>query len=146
MATDRLFADLCRVLGRDDLIDDERFVAPAARSRHRDDLKVEIERVLTTRPAADWLVEMQHLPAGGVRTLDRALESPEVAERQMVREIPEGDHVLRVLGSPFKFAETALAEFRPPPLLGQHTDEVLSSVLGLDADAITRLRADGLVV
>jgi crotonobetainyl-CoA:carnitine CoA-transferase CaiB-like acyl-CoA transferase len=146
MATDKLFGDLCRAIGRADLVDDERFATPSGRSRHRDALSVEIEAALVTRPAAAWLAEMRHLPAGAVRTIDQALAAPEVAERAMVRRIPEGDHEIAVLGSPFKFAHTELAEFRPPPLLAQHTDDVLASVLGLDPDAIAGLRAGGVVV
>ncbi|MDH4143932.1 MAG: CoA transferase [Acidimicrobiia bacterium] len=145
MATDRLFADLCTVIERPDLAAAERFAGPAARSRHRDELKEELERTLTTRPAADWLGRMGHLPAGAVRTIDQALQAPEVLERQMVRHIPEGDHTIDVLGTPFKFAENPLAEFRPPPRLGAHTDEVLSSVLGLDKAEIAELRAAGTV-
>jgi len=145
MATDRLFADLCAVLGRADLVEDPRFSGPGPRSKHRDALKVELEHTLRTRPAADWLAEMDHLPAGGVRTVDVALQSPEVLARDMVRHIPEGDHTIGVLGTPFKFADTELAEFRPPPLLGQHTEDVLHSVLGLGTDEIDALRRAGTV-
>ena len=89
---------------------------------------------------------MDHLPAGGVRTVDQALQAPEVLERDMVRHIPEGDHEIAVLGTPFKFADTELAEFRPPPLLGQHTDDVLASVLAMSPADIALLRGDGVVV
>jgi crotonobetainyl-CoA:carnitine CoA-transferase CaiB-like acyl-CoA transferase len=64
----------------------------------------------------------------------------------MVRSIPEGDGEIRVLGSAFKFKENALAEFRSPPLLAEHTDDVLSTVLGLDAAAIASLHEAGTVV
>jgi len=145
MATDRLFADLCTVLERPDLVTDERFAGPGGRSRHRDELKVELERTLVTRPAAYWSARMDHLPAGAVRTVDAALQAPEVHERAMVAHIAEDDHTIGVLGSPFKFAEHDLAPFRPPPLLGADTDDVLGSVLGLDAEAIASLRAAGTV-
>jgi succinate--hydroxymethylglutarate CoA-transferase len=146
MATDRLFSDFCRVIGRSDLVENDRFATPAGRSRHRDALKVEIEAALTTRPADEWLAEMRHLPAGGVRTVDQALQAPEVLERDMVRHIPEGDHELALLGTPFKFADTDLAEFRPPPLLGEHTDDVLTTVLGMNPAEVEQLRRDGVVV
>ena len=109
MATDRLYRDFCRVIGRPDLVDDERFATPAGRSRNRDALKVEIEAALTTRPAAEWLAEMRHLPAGGVRTIDHALQAPEVLDREMVRYVVEDDHQLALLGTPFKFADSDLA-------------------------------------
>lgn len=146
MATDRLFAELCSVIGRSDLVDDERFDGPGPRARNRDDLKTEIEEALATRPAAEWLAEMQHLPAGGVRTIAEALNAPEVLERDMVQEIQEGDGVIAVLGSCFKFTDTELAKFRPPPLLAEHTDEVLASVLSMTASEIKSLRDAGTVV
>jgi crotonobetainyl-CoA:carnitine CoA-transferase CaiB-like acyl-CoA transferase len=146
MATDRLFADFSVVIGRPDLVDDERFATPSGRSRNRDALKIEIERALTTRSAAEWLAEMGHLPAGGVRTMDQALQAPEVTEREMVRHIAEGDGEIAVLGSVFKFADTDLGEFRSPPLLGEHTDDVLASVLAMNPAEIEHLRRDGVVV
>ena len=145
MATDRLFADLCAVIGRPDLVSDPRFDGPGPRSQNRDALKTEIEQSLTTRPAEAWLAIMAHLPAGAVRTIDQALQAPEVLERDMVRHIPEGDRHIAVLGTPFKFADNAVADFRPPPLLGEHTDDVLASVLGLDDAVIRSLRDDGTV-
>lgn len=145
MATDRLFADLCEVIGRPDLVTDPRFDGPSHRSQHRDALKTELERALTTRPAEAWLANMGHLPAGPVRTIDQALQAPEVLERDMVRHIAEGDRNIAVLGTPFKFTDSAMADFRPPPLLGEHTDDVLASVLGLDGVAIHSLREAGTV-
>lgn len=146
MATDRLFAELCTVLDRPDLGTDERFASPSGRSKHRDALQREIETALLTRPAAEWLDRMGHLPAGAVRTIDQALQAPEVLHRDMVRLIPEGDGAVAVLGTPFKFAESTLAPFRPPPRLGEHTDEVLRTVLGLAAPDIAALRTAGTVV
>jgi len=146
MATDRLFGDMCEVIGLAELAADDRFATPRGRSANRDELKALIEAALATRPAEEWLAEMRHLPAGGVRTIDRALTAPEVLEREMVRDIPEGDDVIRVLGTPFKFAATELSEFRPPPHLGEHADDVLSRVLSLDPDEISALRSAGTIV
>ena len=145
MATDRLFAQLCEVIGRPDMVDDERFDTPSGRSKHRDVLSAEIEAALVTRPAAAWLADMAHLPAGAVRTVDEALAAPEVAERAMVATIVEREGELAVLGTPFKFAEHPIAPFRSPPLLGEHTAEVLHDVLGLDDDVIDGLRSAGVV-
>jgi crotonobetainyl-CoA:carnitine CoA-transferase CaiB-like acyl-CoA transferase len=146
MATDRLYGQLCQVIGRRDLIEDQRFATPGGRSRNHEALKVEIEAALTARPAVEWLAEMRHLPAGGVRTIDEALQAPEVRDRGMVRDVAEGDHELELLGTPFKFADSDLAEFRPPPLLGEHTDDVLTTVLAMSPAEIEQLRRDGVVV
>ena len=104
-----------------------------------------IESALRSRPAADWLAGMAHLPAGGVRTIDQALQAPEVLEREMVRHIEEDEGIVSVLGTPFKFTDQTMAPFRSPPLLGQHTDDVLRTVLGLGDDEVTALRDAGTV-
>ena len=145
MANDRLFGQLCKAIGRPELVDDERFVGAAGRSRNRDELKEEIESALRRRPAEDWLAEMAHLPVGGVRTIDQALASPEVEARGLVRTIAEAEGEIRVLGTPFRFGDADLADFQPPPRLGADTDAVLSSVLDLGPAEIEDLRARGVV-
>jgi crotonobetainyl-CoA:carnitine CoA-transferase CaiB-like acyl-CoA transferase len=146
MATDRLFADLCTLIGRPELADDERYANPGARTKHRDQLKEEIEAALKTRPASEWLAEAPHLPVGAVRTIDQSLQAPEVLEREMVRQIPEAGGPVSVLGTPFKLTETDLPPFQSPPRLGQHTNEILSSVLSLTETQIEALRQAGTVV
>ena len=81
-----------------------------------------------------------------MRAIDQALQAPEVMEREMMRSIREGDHDIAVLGTPFKFADTEAPEWRPPPLLGQHTDDVLASVLAITPAEIEQLRRDRVVV
>ena len=139
-STVRLFAQLCSTIDRADLLDDERFATPSARSRHRDALEVEIESVLVTRPAEEWLTAMAHLPVGAVRTVDQVLDGPEAEARGSVRTIPDGDEAIRVLASPFRSALTEPVVDRPPPRLAEHTDDVLRSVLGLSDDQVTGLR------
>ena len=145
VSNDRLFSDLCHALGQPDLARDERFATPGQRSRNRDQLKEMIESALTQKPAAYWLEQMNHLPVGAVRTVDEALNSPEVIEREMVRHIPDDQGDISVLGTSFKFTNSDLPPFAPPPLLGQHTDQVLSSVLSLTPGQISELRAQGTV-
>jgi len=146
MATDRLFADLCGVIGREDLLDDELYSTPAARSKNRDGLKGEIESALLTRPAEEWLGEMHHLPVGAVRTIDQALQAPEVLHRDMVAEVPDGDGTVSLLGSIFKFAETDLAPMRTPPMLGGDADDVLADLLGKNKSDVAALRNAGTIV
>ena len=145
MATDRLYRELCVLIGRPDLVDDERFCTPGGRSRNRDALKVEIESALVKRPAQEWLALMGHIPAGSVRTVDVALRSADVLDRRMVRTVADGDGSIDLLGSQFKLTDTDLPEFRAPPRLGEHTDDVLASVLAMDVAGIEELRRDGVV-
>ncbi|MDG2113990.1 MAG: CoA transferase [Actinomycetota bacterium] len=145
MATDKLFADFCKALERPDLAADERFSGAGPRAHNRDELKVLLEAELTKRPATEWLERMPDLPVGAVRTIDQALQSPEVLERDMVQQIPDGDDVTSLLGTPLKFTDNTTAPFRPPPLLAADTDDVLASVLHMDENAVAQLRADGTV-
>ena len=142
-----LLAEFCQFIERPDLIDDERFATPGGRSRNRDALEVEIEQALKRRPASEWLAQMDHLPAGGVRTSMWRWRRPEVLERgRWCATCPTATDEIALLGTPFKFADAELPEFRTPPLLGEHTDDILGSVVGLNADEIAALRRDRVVV
>jgi crotonobetainyl-CoA:carnitine CoA-transferase CaiB-like acyl-CoA transferase len=99
--------------------------------------------VLPGRP--DWVPDMQHLPAAGVRTVEEALQAPRCWSGTWWSRFQEDTGPIDVLGSSFKFEQNRLAEFKPPPLRADHTDDVLASVLGMDEAAIAALRADGTV-
>ena len=89
---------------------------------------------------------MRHLPVGEIRTLDIALESEEVAVRDMVRTIDEVDgKQIRVLGSPFKYTENKLAEFSSPPHHAEHTHAVLKNQLKMDDLTINALHQQGVI-
>jgi crotonobetainyl-CoA:carnitine CoA-transferase CaiB-like acyl-CoA transferase len=146
LGTDRLFGQLCRdVLGRPELPEDPRFATSADRFRNRPVLLELLREIFASKPREHWLPRMRHLPSGPVRTIAESLESEEVAHRRMVVEVPHpSGERMRLLGSPLKLSGTPVRPPEAPPALGQHTDEVLGE-LGYDAQAITRLRADGVI-
>jgi crotonobetainyl-CoA:carnitine CoA-transferase CaiB-like acyl-CoA transferase len=85
------------------------------------------------------------VPCGRINTVAQALDDPHTAARRMVETVAHptiGD--LKMLGIPFKFSDTPAAVRRPPPVLGEHTDEVLAE-LGMDKAAIAKLRSDKVV-
>lgn len=146
VSSDKLFGQFCRdVLLRPDLPDDPRFRSSSDRFAHRPLLKAEIEAVLMQHPQTHWLPKLRHLPAGAVRGLDEALDAPETAEREMVATIDDPEGPIRVLGSPFKFQDTPLAPYEPPPHLGEHTDEVLRTWLSYSDAHIDTLRDRGAI-
>jgi crotonobetainyl-CoA:carnitine CoA-transferase CaiB-like acyl-CoA transferase len=147
LGTNRLYGQLCRdALDRPDLVEDERFATPAARLENRPELFAILSEIFASKPRAYWLERMRHLPAGPVRMLAEALDSEEVAFRNMVTEVPNpGGERLRLLGSPLKFSDTPIRAPTAPPKLGQHTDEVLREYAGLSDDAINTLRTDGIL-
>jgi len=147
--TNRLFALVCRdVIGRPDLIDDPRFRNNPDRHANRDALTVLLNEIFGADTLANWMKKCRvaGVAAGPVRTIAEALESPEVKERGMVRTVQHPTAgALRLVGTPYNLSDTPAAEPTAPPLLGQHTDEVLRELLEMDDAEIRRLREDGAI-
>jgi formyl-CoA transferase/CoA:oxalate CoA-transferase len=135
------------VLGVPDLARDPRFAASAGRVENRAALNAVLEPILAKRPTADWISALTAagVPVGAIKTIAQVAADPHVLARDMVVSL---DHPLvkslRVMGIPIKLGGTPGAIRRPPPLLGQHTDEVLAE-LGRSPADIARLRAAGVV-
>ena len=97
-----------------------------------------------------WLEELEKLKigCGPINTLDQVFADPHVQAREMVVEVPhpliEGGGA-KLIASPLRLSETPVEYRRPPPLLGEHTDEVLAEKLGLDAAALAELKAAGAI-
>jgi crotonobetainyl-CoA:carnitine CoA-transferase CaiB-like acyl-CoA transferase len=138
---------LCAALGLEHLAADPRFASWMLRLDNREALLPLLEKTFTSQPRAHWLrVLAEHdIPAAPVQTLLEFMEDPAVRHHDLVREYqhPEVGR-LRMLGPPLVFADSAMEDPGPPPILGQHTDEVLGA-LGYAAAAIADLRARGIV-
>ncbi|HEX7043903.1 MAG TPA: CoA transferase [Burkholderiales bacterium] len=138
----------CRAIERPDLAADERFRTNPQRVERRATLLPLLEQHFAARPAAYWLerLEQAEVPAAPVNTLDRVFADPQVLARGM---LVEAQHptigALRMTGSPLKLRSIEARPLEPPPLLGQHTEEVLRERLGLEAAEIEALRAAGVV-
>jgi crotonobetainyl-CoA:carnitine CoA-transferase CaiB-like acyl-CoA transferase len=145
MATDRLFEQLCRdVLERPDLVEDPRFSSSGRRLENRPALFEILNGIFSAESADSWMERLRHLPAGRVRSVTDALASPEIAERQLVQTIRDGDKDLQTLGLPYRFSGTPHVAFRPPPHLGEHTVEVLAD-LGFGDDEIAEMLESGVL-
>jgi len=143
-----LFQLFCRVLHRPDLAADPRFDTDAGRVEHRGALREALEPLLRTRPVAEWLEAFTAggIPCGSIKDVAEVFASPQVLAREMVRTLVHPKvGSLRVTGNPLKMSGTPGAVEQPPPLLGEHTDQVLSEWLGLDGAACLALRRDGVI-
>ena len=143
VGNDGQYAKFCEVAGRPDLASEPRFVKNADRVRHRAELVPVLETVMKTRAKADWLsaLEAAKVPCGAINSLDEVFSDPQVQARGMVT---HWQHPLRadlpLVSSPIKLEKTPVRTDRPPPMLGQHTDEVLGELLGVDAARLATLR------
>jgi crotonobetainyl-CoA:carnitine CoA-transferase CaiB-like acyl-CoA transferase len=124
---DRLFRRTCRVVEHDEWAADPRFGTNEARVRHREELTVLLEDVFGRRPAAEWLgaLEEAAVPCAPIRSMDEVFSAPEGAA--LVESVPDaGRHtVLRLVRNPIRFDGEAFPTRMPPPMLGEHTDQVL---------------------
>jgi crotonobetainyl-CoA:carnitine CoA-transferase CaiB-like acyl-CoA transferase len=140
--SDRLFGQLCNnVLRRPDIAENPKFAEPTTRSSNRDELYALLQEIFASDTRENWLEKLRDIPAGPVRTIGEALESKEVAENDLLRTV---DHPtagsIKLVGSPYRFSETPVAEPKAPPLLGADTETVLSELIGYDSGEIAELR------
>jgi crotonobetainyl-CoA:carnitine CoA-transferase CaiB-like acyl-CoA transferase len=137
VGNDRQFGILCRdLLNMPDLAEDERFATNGARVLNRDALIPLLKPLIAEHPGEWWLSELKRVgvPCGAVRRMKDALCAPETLARNMVVSVahPLSGRV-PLIGSPLKLADTPVVEPTAPPLLGQHSAEVLGELLGYDA-------------
>lgn len=143
---DNLFAKFCAAAHREDLPQDERFTKNANRVKHRATLVPVLEDIFKQRSTEDWVnaLETAGVPCGPINTVAQAFANPQVQSRGMQIQLP---HPLAgqvpLMGSPMKFSGTPIEHKLPPPVLGQHSEEILEQVLGMDAPAREKLRASG---
>ena len=145
VGNDSQFAKFSQIAGRPDWSADSRFSKNAERVRHRDLLVPQIADAIKTRSKSEWLaaLETAKVPCGAINNLAEAFADPQVQARDMTVAMPhpltEG---LRLVASPIKLSATPVAYRHAPPLLGQHTRELLREA-GLDEAEISALQETG---
>jgi crotonobetainyl-CoA:carnitine CoA-transferase CaiB-like acyl-CoA transferase len=148
VGNDSQFAKFCAVAGQPALATDPRFARNRDRVGNRAVLVPLLEAIMKTRGKADWLaaLEAAKVPCGAINNIAEVFADPHVQERGMVT---QWDHplapALRLVASPMKLGATPVRTDLPPPLLGQHTDEVLRGLLGLPDDRLLELKNDGVI-
>ena len=148
VGNDGQFAKFCEVAGVPALAQDARFVRNADRVRHREVLVPQLAQILLQRTKAEWLatLEAAKVPCGAINNLAEVFADPQVRARGMVTHWP---HPLRqdlpLVSSPIKMSATPVRTELPPPLLGQHTTQVLTEVLGYSEAKLAALQAQGVI-
>ena len=145
---DNLFRKFCEVAKCQHLAADERFATNGKRVENRAELTALLNDIFRARTTHDWTeaLEAAGVPNGPINTLEEVFREPQAVARGLKIEIP---HPLAgkvaLIRSPMRFSETQVEHTVPPPLLGEHTEEILRGVLGRSDAEIARLRADGAV-
>ena len=145
---DNLFNKFCDVAGCTHLAKDPRFSTNGERVKNRDEITRLLNDIFLKRGTREWvkLLDEAGVANGPINTIEKVFEEPQVQARGMKIELPHAvAGTVPLVGSPMKFSGTPIKHEVPPPALGQHTDEILSSVLKKSADEIAKLRADGIV-
>lgn len=142
---ERHWERLVKLMGREELLDVDRFASKALRAQHIDEVDEVVEEWLEGRTrdeTVDLLLENQ-IPTAPVQTVEEIIDDPQLDHREMVNQIPypgEGKDEIPVPGMPIKFPESDSPDVSAAPDVGEHTDEVLAQLAGYSDDKIAELR------
>lgn len=148
VGNDRQFAKFCEIAGCAQLAVDERFATNANRIRNRETLIPLIQEVLLQRTTQEWVgpLESVGIPAGPINNIAQAFEHPQVKHRGMKVDLPHPQSgTVPLVANPIKLSETPVTYRSAPPTLGQHTQEILSTLGGLSGAEIQALANKGVI-
>ena len=148
VGTDAQFAAVCAVIGHPEWAKDPRLATNAGRIAHREELVALLSAAFAERDAADWIEPLlaRGVPSGPINTVADVFADPHVLHRGMLAELKHPTAgPLKMAGIPVRFSATPGIIRLPPPLLGQHTEEVLTSFLELSAEELRTLRERGAI-
>lgn len=143
---DRLFVKLCELLGLEELITDERFSTNGARTANVEQLTEILNMRLSCDTSESWNTKLNEagIPCGPIHTIGEALSDPQVVSRDMVQEVTNSRGIsLTMPGIPVKFSKTPGSIDAGAPLLGEHTDEILKTMLNCSDDELKSLKEQG---
>ena len=148
VGNDKLFQNFCRAISNEPLAQDPRFSTNPNRVANRTKLIRIIEEAFAGKPRDEWLriLAEAEVPAGPVYSMQEVFSDPQILQRKMLERIqhPTAGEINQI-GIPMVFSDTTLEIRMPPPLLGEHVDEVLGKILGYDLTRIAELRNEGVV-
>jgi CoA:oxalate CoA-transferase len=148
LGNDNLWKSFCKLIGREDLAEHPKFATNPLRTQHRKELEQVLIPEFRRRSRAEWLellgkANLPHSPANNVKEI---CEDPHIAHRKMLVEVDQPRvGKMRIVGSPIRLSETPGEVYAPAPLLGQHSEEVLRTILGYSAEDIRALKAEDVI-
>ena len=145
---DKFWKGVCQAVGDPELGKDSRFLSADGRLKNRDQMISILESHFIRKNAAEWIEALvaHGVPCAPINTLDRALSDPDVLAQNMV---PVQNHPTagkqKITGNPIKLSETPGEVFTPTPMVGEHTEELLSCILGYNKEKTEDLRNRGVI-
>ncbi|MGH8814074.1 MAG: CaiB/BaiF CoA transferase family protein [Advenella sp.] len=142
VGNDTQFASFCRLINMPELVEDERYRKNAGRVVNRDSLIPLLASVMKTRKRDTWLADLEasNIPAGPINTIDQVYADPQVIARQMKLELPHpAAGTTPMTASPMRFSDTPVQYRNAPPMLGQHSEDILREELGWSQEQIATL-------
>ena len=148
VVNERMWKSFCRLLGMEELQDDPRFSDNPRRIKNREALNEIIDRKMAEKTVEEWipLFDQAGIPSGPINTFDRVFSDPQVSHLGLVEEV-EHPHYgkVKMVGPPATFSESAVGIQSPPPTLGEHSREILTSLLGYSDQKVEDLRNQGVI-
>lgn len=148
VANELQWATFCEAIDRQDLREDVRFKTNGNRIAHRAELGEILSEVMASRPAREWLGALRNagLPCGPINDVAAVFDHPQVQARDLILEVEHPNAgPIQLPGFPYKLNQTP-AELRyPPPLLGEHTEDVLTEMLGYSKEDVARFQEQGAI-
>jgi formyl-CoA transferase len=148
VGNDKQFEILCKVIGKLELAKDPRFARNSARVENREEIIPLLASIFKTASVSEWLTKLDEaeIPCGPINNFEQVFSMPTVKERGMLIKMEHptiGE--LPLVGSPFKMSDTPVEYRLPPPLMGEHTEEVFMDVLKYSSGQVTELRELGCI-
>lgn len=148
VANDRQWGSMCQVIGLPELRDDPRFVTNSDRLANREALTKIISDAFLTRDADEWLAELGKagIPCGAINTIPEVFGTPQAQARNLAMTVEHSTAgPIKVPGFAYKLSETPAEVHLPPPCLGEHTEKVLTELLGYSAEDVALLQDRGAI-
>ena len=146
IGNDALWSQFCKLVQREDLIQDPRFVTNGDRTKNYEQLKPILDEIFIEKTTDQWLDELNQagIPCSPINSVDKLFTDPQVEARNMLVEVEQPKvGKIKVAGNPIKLSDIPPEEeipAEPAPSIGEHTEEILTSVLGYDLDRVNSLK------
>ncbi|MBI4303216.1 MAG: CoA transferase, partial [Chloroflexi bacterium] len=147
LSPERQWPSFCKALEHEELMQDARFATISNRQEHGEELRSLVEGILRTRTTSEWVERLmkEDIPVSPINSLAQVFSDPQVRQGSMVSITEYQGKQYKVIGNPMHMSEMEHQAYNPPPTPGQHTEEILSQILGYPQQKIEELRKAGAV-